>query len=492
MAAKNADNPSLSAEKLKGQQIELILRQLESVPTLPEVATRLLKLTSSNQANTQEVINLVSADQSLTAKILSLAGRANTGLRKEARTISRVVVMLGFEAVRSAVLSIKVFEMFGPKGLSVSGLDRREFWKHCLAVACASDLLGQRLRLGIESEELFVCGLLHDIGKLAMEQCLPKSYTRVVQACNSQYGNIAEYERQILGVDHTIAGRRLAELWHLPELVEQTIWLHHQPVEGLPEVLSGRRAIAVVHLADTIVREQRFGYSGNFTFPADSTKLAAQIGVSAEVLKETIDRLPGLIEERSQLFGVGKTTSESLYRSALTAANLELSRLNCRLQRRAAQAGSQSKALGLLRRFGSELTAAESLGSLCRLMARTWAEAGQLAPSQDEPVIAYVFSSADQAIVLASQTGTEEAEVKLLVSRGDFPPSRPLALGAGGADVLKQLVEDEDALAEVVARTCSAHWPLVCGRQWIGGLFWSPGATRADLTEETIQALAMS
>ncbi len=141
------NNPADPADKLKGRQVELILRQVDSVPTLPEVATRLLKLTASSEVETEEVINLIRADQSLTARLLSLASRADTGLRKEARTVGKAVVLLGFEAVRSAVLSIKVFEMFTQEAPESSGLDRREFWKHSLAVACAAELLARRVQM---------------------------------------------------------------------------------------------------------------------------------------------------------------------------------------------------------------------------------------------------------------------------------------------------------------------------------------------------------
>ena len=492
MEQDTADNPGRSADALKSRQIELILRQLESIPTLPEVAVRLLNLTTSSQSEMQEIVDLIQADQSLTARILSLVSRASAGLSKEVRTVGKAVLMLGLDVVRSTVLSVKVFEMFGEDGAQTEGLSRREFWKHCLAVACLSDALARRLRLEIEPEELFICGLLHDIGKLALEQCLPKSYTRVVEACNSQYGNISEYERRVLGVDHTVVGRRLAQQWHLPETVGHTIWLHHQPIDGIPDMLPERRAIAVVHLADTIAREQRFGYSGNFTFPASSIKLATQIGVSASALAETIDALPGMIEKRSRVLGMGEATTESLYRSALADANTELGRLTRRMHRRATQAKAQAEAFLLLRSFGSSLTAQESLSDLCRLLASTWVRAGGLSPSADEPVSAYVLSSSDGTVVLAADTGTDDAAVSLYPSRSGSSPVSPPAIGLAGTDVLEQLVADTAGVYDVVGTSSLSHYPLVFARRWVGGLFWSAEAATADLTGETAEALAMT
>jgi len=485
-------NPSEAPGRLQGRQVDLILRQLESMPTLPEVATRLLKLTVSNQAETQEIINLIRADQSVTARILSLAGKVESGVRKEARTVAKAVVLMGHEAVRSAVLSIKVFEMFAQEAPLTAGLDRREFWRHCLAVACASEMLCRRLRLAIDPEELFICGLLHDLGKLGLEQCLPKSYARVVQISNSQCGNIAEYEGRIIGVDHTVAGRRLAQQWDLPELVEQCIWLHHQPIEGLPAMLQNRRAIAVVHLADTIAREQRFGYSGNFTFPADSIKLATQIGLTAAGLADTIDQLPGVIEHRSRSLGIGEATTEGLYRSALASANLELGRLNRRLRRRAAQTVAQMRTFLLLRQFGASLTGREGTPELCRLLTRTWAGAGEITPSGEAPVAAYVICSGDRSVILAVDAGLEDVEMHVLAGGDESPGLSPPSPATPASEVMERLVSDIQAVPDAIGRLPLAHYPLVCGGRWVGGMLWSAGAAKAQLADETAEALAVA
>ncbi|MEO0918379.1 MAG: HDOD domain-containing protein, partial [Pseudomonadota bacterium] len=96
----------------KPQRIELILRQLDALPTLPSVAARLLQLTSDDQANIQEVIDLVCTDPALTAKIISQCTRADRGVRREVITIEKAVKLLGFSTVRNTVLSLNVLEVF--------------------------------------------------------------------------------------------------------------------------------------------------------------------------------------------------------------------------------------------------------------------------------------------------------------------------------------------------------------------------------------------
>ncbi len=491
MTAEPANNLNQAAERLHSRQVDLILDQLESLPTLPEVATQLLNLTASSSSDAQQVISLIKADQTLTARILSLAARADSGLRKEARTIGKAVLMLGFETVRSTVMSIKVFEMFGPTDTPVMGLDRREFWKHCIAVACCSELLATHLRLETDPEEAFVCGLLHDIGKLALEQCLPKSYTRIIETCNSQYGNIAEYERQIIGVDHTIAGRRLAQQWRLPSVVENTIWLHHQPVEAIPESVEGRKTVGIIHLADTIAREQRFGYSGNFTFPADSIRLATQLGVNASALAGTLDQLPGMIEQRAQTMGMGETTSESLFRSALGNANQELGRINQKFSRRASQAVSQAKGLKLLTAFSAELSASGSLSQLAELIAKTWAQTTGLTTGEHTAVGAYILSRSDNIAILACGGDAKTPPITLIPTRADLQSIAAPGAGVPAAVAITQFAAKAN-IPPWIARPTMTHRPLICGGQWVGGLLWPAGEADDGLGAETIEAIAGS
>ncbi len=153
------DNPPNPGNTGRANRVELILSQMESLPTLPAVAVRLVQLTTDKRARASQIINLIESDPALTAKVLKLARRADSGIRPDAaRTVERAVVMLGFDTVRNTVLSIKVFEVFGPQinrtgaagqaptqstteDVSGQEFDRRSFWRHSLAVGCAAKLL---------------------------------------------------------------------------------------------------------------------------------------------------------------------------------------------------------------------------------------------------------------------------------------------------------------------------------------------------------------
>ncbi|MEM7578078.1 MAG: HDOD domain-containing protein, partial [Planctomycetota bacterium] len=103
----------VAARLPKTRRIELILRQIDQLPTLPAVATRLLELTADHESRSDEVVQLVASDPALTAKVLAMCRTADRGVRNaDALTVQRAVLLLGYAQVRNLVLSLKIFELF--------------------------------------------------------------------------------------------------------------------------------------------------------------------------------------------------------------------------------------------------------------------------------------------------------------------------------------------------------------------------------------------
>lgn len=325
----NQDEPSSQA-----WPTELTLTHLDSLPTLPPVAVQILRTTLDPACGAADVARVIEADQSVAAKLLSVANSALYGAPGQIATIDEAVVRLGFAAVRTLVLSVTVFECFppAPGGDRRRAFDRAEFWKHALACACLARSLAQEQRaLALEPDEAFVAGLLHDLGKVALDAVFPKSYERVAALAEQTRADISECERQMLRIDHTVAGRRIAERWGLPRRLTEVIWLHHLAFDSLPPSVENRHLIALVQLADTLAREQHIGYSGNHAFYERSQDQAAALGIRAEALTATAGRVMAEVAEYTQLLGLTRETPESLFMKSLSRANTELGRANCDL-----------------------------------------------------------------------------------------------------------------------------------------------------------------
>ncbi|OWY70108.1 hypothetical protein B7486_17555 [cyanobacterium TDX16] len=326
------------------EHVELLLSRLDELPPLAPVATHILALTQDDKGSIRRLTELVSSDPSLAARVLSACSKAAVAARPESMTIDKAVAMLGFETIRHLTLAQKILEVFSlPQDpAEVGGLDRAEFWRHCLAVACASRRIAQALAPGVNPEEAFVLGLLHDLGKIALDCALPKSFARVLKRSEETRAEFTDVERAVLGVDHTVVGRRLAERWGLPQAIVDVIWLHHHPPEALPEDLAAARYIKVVQLADAMAREHNIGFSGNLGSTLASPKLSALLGLTEAARVGIIESIADELQSRSTWIGQDQSGGREVYLRALlktseqlTSVNTRLAEQNRRLQRSA-------------------------------------------------------------------------------------------------------------------------------------------------------------
>jgi len=462
----------------KEKRVELILQQLEQLPTLPAVALRVLEATGREDSSARQVVDLISSDPSLTAKILRLVHRAGNGVRLEVNTVDRAVVLLGFEAVRYAVLAVSVFQVLGRDPATAAGrFNREEFWRHSLATACCAELLAEAIGNaggGLEPAEAFVCGLLHDVGKVAMDVMFPKSFGRVVEAVDILRGNIADVERNVIGLDHMVIGKRLAERWQLPLSLRDCIWLHGQNPQALPGTVRNARLVNLITLADTLVREQHLGYSGNYTFPGFKDALLKATGASEHAIRQTQEHLIEKIEDRAQALGLGSASSGEMYLSALTQANQELARMGEQLAAKNRRLAMRAKFFDALSQFHGDLRPDAPPATVLQAIGQTAVSALQLSP----------------VAVFSHQPGQCFAEVVVIKAQGECIASSVLDCAAelarplpGDGPVLTLGDEMEWLVAGVSPQLSGQHRYWMCldsEGSCIGGVLWGAEAGEAQ------------
>lgn len=367
----------------RSRRVELILRQIDQLPTLSPVAQRVMALSAADGADFDQLVRLIEADPALTGRLLSLCRRAAYGVAHSVTTVRRAAVLLGLETIQSAVLAAAVFELFAPPpgaepsdgAAGASAIDREGFWRHSVAVACAAELLADAHRgLGVRPDEAFTAGLLHDLGKLALAWVLPRTYSRVVQLARSRPCELSQVERAVIGVDHHVAGKRLAEHWGLPHVLQDAMWLHGQSPAALPEV-PHRPLLGVLIVADALCRSQHLGWSGNAGDEASLDRLCDAAGLDAQSLPGLRPRLLDAVAQRCAELGLGEASSTQLLLQSVSAANARLSTLNAALAQRAAGARQQARVLEALRLFTAHAAESQSVEDVLQQVARSFAHA---------------------------------------------------------------------------------------------------------------------
>jgi putative nucleotidyltransferase with HDIG domain len=186
------------------------IEQVTNVTTVPQVVQRVGALLDSQHTSAGEVADEISKDQVLAAKVLKLVNSGFCGFRKPITTMTHAMVLLGFDVVRSLVLSASVFELFSERANALGGL-----WQHSLGTARAAGFLAERMKKE-KPEEYAVAGLLHDIGKVLIAQQCPDEADRI-RAIIHETGCLGlTAEKQVLGVTHADVGMWLLRKWSLP------------------------------------------------------------------------------------------------------------------------------------------------------------------------------------------------------------------------------------------------------------------------------------
>ncbi len=461
------------------RKVELVLSQLDALPPLAPIAARILALTEDSRSNARQIIELISADPALTARVLSILGRAEHGMKTKALSIENAVVLLGFSTIRQITLALKVMEVFGPASNETreeGGFDRAEFWKHCLCVACAAREIATALPRCGSPDEAFVHGLLHDIGKIALDTAMPKAFHRIAREANEHRADIADMERRMLGVDHAVIGRRLAEKWGLPRALTECIWLHHQHPEGLPDSIASGLHVQVVQLADTIAREQRIGYSGNHRFMISSRILATKLGLTEKQRQAIVTSLVDEIERRAAWIGSDSLNTREVYLRALQQSTEELTATNTELSLRNACLVRQSVYFNALESLSRNIAPRASVRDVCAVGAAVLREVLGV-----ERVHVHVVSADGQwtewgTVDGAMESGIEERDSESVDASADV--SACLAMARAGV----WLTPPSGSFAKTAERlrlsSTTPAWlfPIVWQQRWIGAAIFQASA----------------
>ncbi len=252
---------------MAGDKVELILSRIRTLPTLPTVIYKLLKLIESPTSTATELSEVISKDQALTARVLKLVNSSFYALQCEVVKVSHAIALLGFVAIKNLALGLGVIDMFG-RGDDEGELDSNAFWEHSLCCATCARLIAERARY-MPAEEAFVAGLLHDLGKLVMHEHFRRDLDSAIRAAREDMIPLPQAERFLFKIDHAAIGAALAQHWRLPKKLCAAIGGHHQ-------FSKDDKLTNIVYLANVLSRIKQIGSSGNTLLePLDERAWAA-------------------------------------------------------------------------------------------------------------------------------------------------------------------------------------------------------------------------
>ena len=210
--------------------INKMISTLGELPSSPKIVSTIMQLTSDPNTEITTLEKHLLADPSLAAKLLKLSNSAFYGQKKSVSTLKQAILIIGFHTLRSLVVAASIHSLYSKMGRDSI---ENKLWEHSLATAIACRLLALKTR-HMQYEEIFMAGLLHDIGKLVMSQKLGENYENLCRKVESEHLQFYDEEKQAFGFTHCDVGMVLMNKWNLPQGLINAVYKHHDtnPEDG--------------------------------------------------------------------------------------------------------------------------------------------------------------------------------------------------------------------------------------------------------------------
>lgn len=247
---------------MKGDLLRRALEgYIDKMPPLPTSVGKVLEICQKPNAQPNDLNKVISLDPVLLARVMKLINSAYYGLNQEVTSLVRAIIMLGLNTIKNLALSTAVLGSLNTTHTKGAVLNLDGFWLHSLCVGVmAKHLARMRNVPAQEQETYFFCGLLHDIGKVPLNNRVPEDYLTALQASSEQRVALFKAEALTLEFTHADAGSLIIDAWKLSDDIKDVVAFHHSPLEYQGP---HRDLVFTVLVADYFANVMEIGFSGN-------------------------------------------------------------------------------------------------------------------------------------------------------------------------------------------------------------------------------------
>lgn len=223
--------------------IKRVLNSLTELPAMPNVVTKALSVIKDPNSGARDLAKTIENDHAITAELLKIVNSPYYGLSRNIQTVGQSITLLGFNEVKSLILSCAMKPMMTTQG-------GKNLWEHSVNTAIAAQIISQKLGRS-DWDECFALGLMHDLGKIVFEIHDSKKATEAIMLTN-RGADVLMAEKMVFGFDHTEVGYLLSNKWQLPKTFISIMRHHHKPQFSEFKTLAG-----IIYIANKIVQDNR-------------------------------------------------------------------------------------------------------------------------------------------------------------------------------------------------------------------------------------------
>ncbi len=270
-----------------------VQRYISRMPSFSTTVMKVLEICNRPDTSPNDLNKVISLDPVLTGRVLNLINSAYFALPNRITSLTRAIIMIGINTVKNLALSTAILDTISREKGSFQAFSMDHFWTHSICVGVTAKLLaGIKGVSAAGREEYFVAGLLHDLGKIPLNNCFASEYGLALERSKREEIPLLESESAIFEMDHGIVGGMIADKWRLNASMKSAMGHHHEPEKASDE---NRLLVGIVAMANTYANIFHIGFSGDVSFEDQKTsELLAQMGMDREALS---DLEPSVMEE---------------------------------------------------------------------------------------------------------------------------------------------------------------------------------------------------
>lgn len=231
--------------------LQELVTEIDHLVSLPDVCIKVNRLIDAPNYSALTLGDIISQDSDLSARLLCIVNSAFFNLKVPVDTISRAITVVGTNELRNLVMATTAARVF--TGIPSDLVDMAEYWRYSITTGVIGGELAKQCHV-LHSERLFVMGVLHDIGRLAIYLKLPEESRDILLITKGDYALLVEAEQEILGFNHMEVGEALLRKWRLPEIIASVIGSHHNPVKAGEYQLESTLLYVAAALADAEIK----------------------------------------------------------------------------------------------------------------------------------------------------------------------------------------------------------------------------------------------
>jgi putative nucleotidyltransferase with HDIG domain len=234
--------------------------EIKDIPVMPQVATKVLQLQEDNlQISFKELEQIILLDPAITARILKVANSALYARQREITNLQQAITLLGFKMIKSMIMLVCASNIYGRAKKSFKDIPDRlttkssamELWRHLILTAFLAKHIATKLKLEEKKDDIFIAGLLHDIGRIVLMVNQSELYEKFLQEMStSPDADVLAYEEKVFGYNHLEVGKIVLGKWNFPDELVDVISQHHSKNADSPY----KSIITIVALANLYSR----------------------------------------------------------------------------------------------------------------------------------------------------------------------------------------------------------------------------------------------